>query len=75
MNALGTWATIPIVIFVNSLPSESWLPENLDNGKLAMYFLLLGCIMSLDLVCQHVILFIMWHSFSYYDSFMSNDNT
>lgn len=50
MNALGTWATIPIVIMVNTIPAHPWLPENLDDGNLTYYFLVLGAIMFVDLV-------------------------
>ena len=50
MNAIGTWATIPVVLMVNTLPREPWLPENLDDGKLTYYFLVLSGIMFLDLV-------------------------
>lgn len=49
MSALGTWVTIPLVILVNRAPSSPWLPENVDDGRLELYFLLLGAIMAADL--------------------------
>jgi solute carrier family 15 (peptide/histidine transporter), member 3/4 len=49
-NALGTWATIPLVLLVNVDPRDEWLPTNFDDGHLSWYFLLLAGLMGLDLL-------------------------
>lgn len=48
-SALGTWVTIPLVVLVNRAPSSPWLPENVDDGRLELYFVLLAVIMAADL--------------------------
>jgi hypothetical protein len=45
-NAVGTLLSIPLLLAVNSNPGDEWVPENLDNGHLAYYFLLLAGIMT-----------------------------
>ena len=55
MTALGAWSTIPVVLMVNTFPNDPWLPENLDDGNLSYYFLVLGAIMLLDLVIGDIL--------------------
>jgi len=49
-NALGSFLVIPILLLVNVNPKSQWVPNNLDNGHLDYYFLLLACMMGLNLM-------------------------
>lgn len=47
-QALGAISLVPLIYAVNSIPSEMWLPSNLDTGYLDYYFFLLSVVMVID---------------------------
>lgn len=47
-NALGNFLTIPLLLAVNSDANNKWVPDNLDEGHLEYYFILLGGIVLLS---------------------------
>lgn len=49
-SALGAWIIIPLLYIVNSNPSKPWVPTDLDTGYLDYYFILLACLMGLNLL-------------------------
>ena len=49
-TAFGSFLVIPLVLLVNSNPKDEWLPENLDEGHLADYFVVLAALMAINLV-------------------------
>ena len=55
-QALGAISLVPLIYAVNTIPSEEWLPSNLDIGYLDYYFFLLSAVMIVDF------LFLLWIS-------------
>ena len=47
-TALGSFFMIPLLYFVNNNPNKLWITDNLDEGYLSLYFILLGSIMLVN---------------------------
>lgn len=50
-TAFGSWLVIPLIILANCDPNNPWVPVNLDDGSLELYFILLIIIMVLTIFC------------------------
>ena len=44
-SALGSWLTIPLTILVNVNQDDEWIPSDLNDGHLDLYFFLLALLM------------------------------
>ena len=54
-TAFGSWLVIPLILLANCNPDNQWVPINLDDGSLELYFMLLIVIMALTIYCFHKI--------------------
>uniref|UniRef100_A0A7R9UH25 Major facilitator superfamily (MFS) profile domain-containing protein n=1 Tax=Pinguiococcus pyrenoidosus TaxID=172671 RepID=A0A7R9UH25_9STRA len=48
-TALGSWATIPLVLVVNANKSDAWVPDDLNKGHLEQFFVVIVAIMVVNL--------------------------
>lgn len=48
-TAFGSWLTIPFVLIVNADPSDKWVPEDLNEGHLEYFFLVLAAFLAATL--------------------------
>jgi hypothetical protein len=48
--ALGSFILIPLIYLVNSNPNNEWITQNLNDGHLSYYFLVLAALMIVDLL-------------------------